>query len=316
MLRVVLLALSAYLATGCHAASREPRVAALTEAATAMGAPTVGESGAATYRGIYDEPVKLEAGAWEGQPFVIGGLTRPRLELTREFRLTGDLDGVAGDEAAVILTASSGGSGRNGYLAVVGRKDGLVVNLGTALIGDRVQIRGGRIAAQRIELDVVQTGSGDPACCPGEKATRVWRLDADRLKELDATVTGRLSPADLGGVEWVLTHLARNEPAPDQPIVTLQFTNEGISGSSGCNRYFASVKAAGELPGGIKIGGIGWTRKACPPDAAKLEERYLSRLGGAVKFAFRTGRLAITSRTAGEDATIHTMLFVPRPSTR
>ena len=46
-----------------------------------------------------------------------------------------------------LLSESSGGSATNGYLAVVGRGEGGLVNLGTALVGDRVQIVGDDLLA-------------------------------------------------------------------------------------------------------------------------------------------------------------------------
>lgn len=261
----------------------------------------------ATYRGIYDTPVTLDDGEWEGEPFVPGGVSRPRLELARGFCLVGDLDGDAGEEAVVLLSESSGGSGTNGYLAVAGRRGGGLVNLGTALVGDRVQIRRARIAGRRIELDVVQAGSEDAACCPSQKATRVWALGADGLKEVASEITGSLSLADLGGVEWVLTHFGWEDPAPPEPAITLVFEGGGIAGSSGCNRYFAGVEA-GEAPGELEIGPAGATRMACPEEEMALEDRYLKALGRVDRFAFATGRLLLTWSEHGSTGS---MLFAP-----
>jgi len=262
----------------------------------------------ATYQGIYDTPVTLDDGAWEGEPFVPGGALRPRLNLARGLRLADDLDGDGSEEAVVLLSESSGGSGTHGYLAVVGRRGEGLVNLGTGLVGDRVQIRSARISGRRIELDVVQAGPGDAACCPSQKATRAWALGADGLQEVASEITGTLSLADLAGVEWVLTHFGWKDPAPPEPAITLVFEGERIVGSSGCNRYFSGVEA-GKAPGELKIGPVGSTRMACPEDQMALEDRYLKGLGRVVRFAFVTGRLVLT--WSQEDAT-GSMLFAPR----
>ena len=249
----------------------------------------------------------LDDGEWEGQPFVPGGVSRPRLGMARGFRLAGDLDADGNEEAVVLLSESSGGSGTNGYLAVVGRRGGALVNRGTVLVGDRVQVRSARISGRRIELDVVQAGPEDAACCPSQKATRAWALEADGLKEVASEITGTLSLADLGGVEWVLTHFGWEDPAPAEPAITLVFEGERIVGSSGCNRYFAGVEA-GKAPGELKIGPAGATRMACPEDEMALEDRYLKALGRVVRFAFVTGRLVLT--WSQDDAT-GIMLFAP-----
>jgi heat shock protein HslJ len=278
---------------------------------SAAGAPSQEELKNATFRGIYEVSVTLDAGEWEGEPFVPGGASRPRVVLARDFRLVGDLAGDDDEEAVVLLSESSGGTGTNSYLAVVGRRGEGLVNLGTALVGDRVQIRSARIADRRIELDVVQAGPEDAACCPSQKATRGWALGADGLKEVASEVTGTLSLADLAGVEWVLTHFAWQDPAPAEPVITLVFEGERVTGSSGCNRYFAGVEAGG-MPGNLKVGPVGGTRMACPEDRMSLEGRYLKALERVVNFRFVAGRLVLVWR---EDGVTRGMLFAPRMPT-
>ncbi len=115
-------------------------------------APSPDELANCSYQGIYDHAVQLENGSFEGEPFVPGVASRPRVRLVRDFRLTGDLDGDGHEEAIVLLTESSGGTGTDNYLAAVGRRGGSIVNLGTALLGDRVQVVGVelRFSAERI----------------------------------------------------------------------------------------------------------------------------------------------------------------------
>ncbi len=279
-----------------------------TAQAMQVGPPTLAELENATYLGIYDEPVRLADGRYAGEPFVEGGASRPTVGLAADFRLTGDLDGDGTDEAVVLLWESSGGSGTFDYLAVVGRRAEEAVNLGTAELGDRVQVRAGRVVDGAVELDVVQAGPDDAACCPSQTATRTFALGPDGLAETSIQVTGVLSLATLEGVEWVLTMFDRSEPAPPEPEVTLVFSDGRIAGRSGCNRYFAGV-VEGDLPGDIAVGQIGASRMACPDEAMRLEQYYLTALGGATKFGFVTGRLVVTCHV---DDAISSMTFVAR----
>ena len=270
-------------------------------------APSPDELANCSYQGIYDHAVQLENGSFEGEPFVPGVASRPRVRLVRDFRLTGDLDGDGHEEAIVLLTESSGGTGTDNYLAAVGRRGGSIVNLGTALLGDRVQVVDARVfegKKVRVELDVVQAGPEDPMCCPSQKARRSWSLTASGLVEGKTAITGTFSLKDLEGVEWVLTHLARDEPAPAEPKVTLNVEGNRVNGAGGCNRYFAELQstAAGE----VEVGAIGSTRMACPGSAMELEGRYLEALDGALKYGFIASKLALTTKV-GE--VYETLLF-------
>lgn len=277
-------------------------------AAGAPGAPILEELAEATYRGIYDKPVRLTKGRFEGEPFYPGGASVPTVALVEGFLLSGDLDGDGAEEAAVLLWENSGGSGTRLYIAVVGRENGSPVNLSTALVGDRVQTRKGHIEDNRIVLDVVQAGPDDAACCPGEEAIRSWTLKGGTLAEGTPQVTGRLSLADLAGVEWVLRKLSREEEAPAGAEITLVFEGDGVSGFSGCNRYFGGVEA-GDMPGDLAVKGLGGTKKACPEPLMNLETRYLATLGGAVKFSFLGGQLILNSV---RDDLYNTLYFAPR----
>jgi heat shock protein HslJ len=273
------------------------------------GAPGYEAAANASYTGIEEQSVALSGGRWQGEPFAPGGAARPILELVRDFWMSGDLDGDGAEEAIVLLVAADGGSGSELYLAALARRKDAVVNSGTVRVGDRVQVRAARVERGRIELDVVQAGPSDALCCPGEKATRAFGFEGEALVELDSRITGRLAPGDLSGVEWLLARLSWDEPAPDEPGVTLVFEGEQASGRSGCNRYVARVRA-GDAPGELAIGPIASTRRACPEPEMALEARYLDALGSASKFGFVAGQLALTSQ---RDGRMETLLFRPRP---
>lgn len=298
---------------GCSRESNPPEEVTATPAPVTVASitppPTLEEAANATYTGVYvDKVVTLKDGRWEGEPFVLDGASRPKVGLIDDFQLNGDLNGDGSDETVVFLWESSGGSGTFTYVAAVGWRDDRLVNLGSALVGNRVQLQAGRVSDGKIELDVVQQGSGDAACCPGQTATRVWSPGAEGLEEGPVLATGALSLTDLAGVEWVLTELEWNEPAPPRPEVTLVFDGERITGKSACNRYFAGVQA-GDMPGDLVISEIGGTRMACPDEVMSMENHYLEALGNTTRHSFLFGKLALTWQ---QNKAVHTMRFAPR----
>jgi heat shock protein HslJ len=275
----------------------------------AEAAPTAEQLGNIAYTGIFEHAITLTNGRWEGEPFVAGGSSRPAVGLIDDFILTGDLNADGADEAVVLLWETTGGSATYKYLAVTGMRDDNPYTLDTALIGERVQVRAGRIVGNRIELDVIQQGPRDAACCPSQKATRYWDLDATGLHVNPSRITGTLSLADLAGTEWVLKRLEMNEPLAAQPEITLVLEGDRITGNSGCNRYSAAVKEHGELPGDLHISDIGGTRMACPDEVMNLEKRYLEAIGKVTRFSFMAGKLALTWL---KDGATGTLLFIPR----
>ena len=270
-------------------------------------APTAEELANATYAGTEEGPVTLVDGHWQGEPYAEGGASRPTVGLVEDFSLAGDLDGDGREEVVVTLWQSSGGSGTFNYVAVVGRKNDEITNLGTAALGDRVQVRSGRIDGGVIIFDVVQPGEADAACCPSQLATRTWSLADDQLKEGDALVTGKLSLATVAGTEWVLTHFNRNETILEGAEVTLAFEHDRISGKSACNRYSAGVEQ-GEAPGKLKIGLAMGTRMACPGELMDLESKYLDALSRVTGFSFLAGKLVLNWE---KDGNWSTMIFMP-----
>ena len=301
---------------GCQAKSSGPAIDTDTStppaaAAMTVDAPTSDELANATYEGIYDQPVTLTDGGWEGEPFEPGAASFPRVGLVKHFWMSGDLDGDGAEEAVVLLWESTGGTGTYNYVAVMGRHDGEIVNLGTALMGDRVQLKEARITDGKIELDVVQAGPDDASCCPSQKATRVWALEADGLSEVASEVTGTLSIEDLAGPDWVLTHFNWQDPAPAEPEITLVYEEGRLAGTSGCNRYFASVES-GEMAGDLVLGQAGGTRMACPEEIMALEDHYLEQLGEVTSFGFLAGKLGLSWNT---DDGSGVMLFRSREKT-
>jgi heat shock protein HslJ len=271
------------------------------------GAPSIAELANATYAGIVEEPVTLIEGRWEGTPYVAGGAARPAVGLVEHGALTGDLDDDGSEEAAVLLWESSGGSGTRLYLAVMDRRDGDVENIGTTLVGDRIQVRGGSIDGKRIVLSIVRAGPKDAACCPTEKAVMSWELDENALYPVENRPTGTLSLADLEGPEWVLRELGRGTPPPDGVTVTLVVRDGRVSGNSGCNTYFAGV--SGPTPGELHFNGMGATRAACAEPTMEFERQYLKILATAAGYDFLAGHLVLTCQTGNEPVALR---FAPQ----
>jgi hypothetical protein len=133
-----------------------------------------------TFQGIYDEPVSLADGLYEGEPFVEGGASKPTVTLT-PFIAFGDLDGDGMDDAAVLLVENSGGSGVFVYLAAVSNREGGPENVATTLLGDRVSPNSIAIEDGEAVLEVASHAEDDPMCCPSLKTRTTYGLQNGEL---------------------------------------------------------------------------------------------------------------------------------------
>lgn len=271
-------------------------------------APTMEQLNNLTYKGITEQPIRLKDGVCEGAPAAPGAPLQPRVLLLDGSRVTGDLDGDGIDDAAVLLAASSGGGGESLYLAVVrgAKNEEEIRNLATQLIGNRVRVRAFRIDQGKLVLDLVKAGAGDAACCPSLKVRTGFRLENEALVESGREEQGRLSIADLPGTTWSLIQLGSKQSLPSGVAVTIEFEGDQVSGSAGCNRYFAGIKGNG--PYDISIGSPGATRRACPEPVMAVETLYLNALQKVSQFEFRAGRLVLTYNP-GENQPLESLIF-------
>ena len=273
------------------------------------GPPGLAEIGNATFSGIGDQPVRLEGGLWEGKPYVKGGASRPSVGLVDHFILHGDINGDEVEESAVLLWESSGGSGTRSHLAVMGRSGKRITNLGTAVVGDRVQVISGWIIDNEVALDLVRAGPDDAACCPTERAVVSWALTTDGLARTAEQVVGTFSITDLEGPEWTLAEIGRGGPVPDGISITLTFQGDRVAGSGGCNRYFGTVTST--TPGELAFSAMGTTQMACPDPAMGAERKYLRSLARASSYSFVGGRLLLGCDT--DDGPVALVFNPPRP---
>ena len=259
------------------------------------------------YEGIDGKSFVLENGRFEGEPYVPGGAARLTIELLEEMTAFGDLDGDAVPDAAVLLAVNSGGSGTRVWVAAVTKRYGEATSYGALLVGHRPQLRSLGIEKGRIRLDIVGQGPGDAACCPTHLWNREWGVVEGTLKETAKLMEGRLSLDVLGDAEWVLTHFDIGKEAHEASEITIHFEQGRLSGSGGCNGYFADVIETS--PGVIDVGPATSTKMACPPGTMLFEMGFLEDLGRVSKYGFWMGELALTWQ--GEDG-FGSMLFEPR----
>jgi putative lipoprotein len=111
--------------------------------------------------------------------------------------------------------------------------------------------------------------------------------------------------ASLVGPTWRVVSIG-GQPALSGTTVTAEFSSEErVAGTSGCNRYFGSVKAES---GRISMGPFGATLMACSPDDVMAQEsRYLAALEAAKGYTVSGEELRL-----GPTASEATLVFTSR----
>ena len=242
--------------------------------------------------GVLEGPVTLQAGRYTGPPAVAGGASRPSVELWEPTVLLGELDGVPGNEAAALLSSSSGGTGDFVYLAVFALHEGVVRSIAVAPVGDRVRLFRAWLERERIHMDVIEPAPGEPACCPTQLTRKAFALQAGALQQVENTAVGSLSINLLAATDWMLIELD-GQPLPQgvlPPTALIQYGK--IAGFAGCNRY--SVPVTEPEPGAIRVGEVVPSGdKACGAAAASLEAQFVEHLSQVQSYGFVAGRLVL-----------------------
>ena len=234
----------------------------------------------------------LANGTYDGPPSAPGAASHPTLVLWEPAVVFGDVDGAPGNEAVAMLAASGGASGEFVYVAVFGVRDGALVNLGTAAVGDRTKLQSLWLQGGKVVMDVVEAGPQDAACCPTQLARKVYAFEGGALKMSKSEVLGTLTLGALSANEWQLVSIdGQPVPADAKPPV-IHFERDSIRGFAGCNRFTSPIKET--APGRIEVGPAAATRMACPGPEMDLEQKFLAELGKANGYTFLAGQLALT----------------------
>ena len=86
----------------------------------------------------------------------------------------------------------------------------------------------------------------------------------------------------LDGTNWTLTSWAEPGPLPDSASITAEFADGRVAGTSGVNRYNASVTSGTD--GTLAVDPPISTKMAGPEDAMAAESAYLRRLQAATSY--------------------------------
>jgi len=107
---------------------------------------------------------------------------------------------------------------------------------------------------------------------------------------------GQEDRVSLTGTAWIAQSI-NGKPVIEPGGVTLTFSDERVTGRSGCNTYFG---AAEHKNGTLKIGSIGATKMACLRDGLMQQEsEFLNTLQAAQNYAVESDRLTLTGPAGG-----------------
>jgi hypothetical protein len=99
----------------------------------------------------------------------------------------GSLNPDEAEDAAVVITASGGGSGTFYYLIALLNLDGEPSPIAWALLGDRVPVNSVAVTDGMIVVKLREHGPGEPLCCPTVEATRTYALRGQTLELVSKT---------------------------------------------------------------------------------------------------------------------------------
>lgn len=139
------------------------------------------------------------------------------------------------------------------------------------------------------------------------QATTAYRIEADRLILLSAggdtlAVLAKLQHAQLEGPLWQLSTLNNGQLAvsslPAGVEITAQLADGRVSGSAGCNKYFADYTVDGDQ---LTVSGVGSTKMFCgePKGVMDQEALFLQALEKAARFEIREQSLTIFNAEGG-----------------
>lgn len=139
------------------------------------------------------------------------------------------------------------------------------------------------------------------------EATAAYRLEGESLSLLDAdgktlAVLAKLQHATLEGPLWQLSTLNNGQQAvsslPAGVEITAQFADGRVSGSAGCNKYFADYTVDGDK---LTVSGVGSTKMFCgePKGVMDQEALFLQAMEKAARFEIREQSLTVFDAEEG-----------------
>lgn len=244
-----------------------------------------------TVKGVFDEPVTLRAGQYQGLPFVTGGQSRPELRLWPELMVSGDLDGKPGDEKIGLLSETSGGSGERLYLLATVSEQGQFHALPAVLLGDRVKVRSMEVHDRQIILHIVEAGPNQPFCCGTQLSQMTWRLKGGRLILKTKTVQGELSIDTLQGKHWYLLDRPGDRLNSLHPSCTqMHIQGRQVRWEIDGQQYSGTINETS--PGHIVISDVLSEGQADETPQARLANDLMA----VTEYTFRAGRLYLQGR--------------------
>jgi len=96
---------------------------------------------------------------------------------------------------------------------------------------------------------------------------------------------------ELEGTKWNLLTIRKSIPIPDS-IITIEFEDDEVRGTSGCNTYFGEYTSKENK---ISFGVLAATEMAClnPEGIMEQEQEYLSFLSEIVAYSIEGDRLIL-----------------------
>jgi hypothetical protein len=163
---------------GCkgHYASPDGRDHPYVQAAIEESPPTLQDAATATYWGGQARQITLTEGAYAGPE-------GQRVELERQHYVVGDLEGDGAVDAVVTLVASNAGAENGHYLAVLRHLDTDTINLGTAFLGNTVDVQAVTIDQRRIIVDLMGGDVGNTS----ERRRVIYELRRGALDQVSDT---------------------------------------------------------------------------------------------------------------------------------
>jgi hypothetical protein len=92
-----------------------------------------------------------------------------------------DFDRNGGNDVAVVIGASGGGSGYFYYLAIFANENDTLTYLTSVQLGDRIKVNKISYSTEVIYADIITQGPGEPMCCGTMPQTLKFKLEKNKL---------------------------------------------------------------------------------------------------------------------------------------